>query len=251
MMDSKKLWSNSKNFLQGYGGKIKKQWQLSLLVLLFLPLLLWLGFWQLERAEEKQQLLAQYEQQRELPVQHFTAITSVQQETNYQSVRLRGQFDQARYWLLDNRSREGQVGYEVVMPLWLEQSEQWVLVNRGWVSSPGSRNQLPAITTPSGHVAIEGHFYKPARNAIFNIARSDLPQAWPKRVLYIDHDSVKQALRADVYPTVLRMKNNSLGAFSAQWSAVNTLPEKHWGYAIQWFAMSLVLLVLYCRALLK
>jgi cytochrome oxidase assembly protein ShyY1 len=230
------------------GKKIKGQWQLSLLFLLFLPLLLRLGFWQLERAEEKQQLLTVYQQQRELPVKKFNA-RHPQNISHYQTVELVGEYEKNRYWLLDNMPRNGKVGYEIVMPL--KVGEHWVLVNRGWVLAPRLRAELPMIETPTGSVTIEGYFYQASKNAIFNNIESDLKQDWPKRVLQLDDSHIQAALGGKVYPQMLRIDEESEGALMTQWPVINTLPEKHQGYAVQWFAMALALVCLYAWVLLK
>jgi cytochrome oxidase assembly protein ShyY1 len=230
------------------GKRIKSQWQLSLLFLLFLPLLLRLGFWQMERAEEKQQLLTVYQQQRELPVKKFNANNS-EEIRHYQTVALTGEYQKNRYWLLDNMPRNGKVGYEIVMPL--KVGQYWVLVNRGWMLAPRLRSELPMVETPGGQVSIEGYFYQASKNAIFNNTESDLKQDWPKRVLQLDYTDMNEVLDGPVYPQVLRIHEDSEGALITQWPVINTLPEKHQGYAVQWFAMALALVCLYAWVLLK
>lgn len=228
--------------------RIQRQWKLSLLVFLFMPLLISLGFWQLDRAQEKQLLLEEFTQQYQLPAKKIEAIDlSVSQQNNYQHVIVSGSYDNDRYWLLDNQPREGKVGYEIIMPFWT--GEQWLLVNRGWVLSPIYRDQLPEFTTPEGDVTIEGYFFGASKNAVFTQTASDLKQEWPKRVLQLDHVQVEKALGGNVAPLPLRVTDSSPGAFITQWPVINTLPEKHQGYAVQWFAMAFALLLLYGWAL--
>ena len=251
-------------------GKIKQQWQLSLLVLLFLPLLLRLGFWQADRAEEKQQLLAVYQQQQNLPAQNFTALDSSNIDLSYRPVILTGTYDQGSYWLLDNQPRQGKVGYEVVMPLHVEmqvgsqQMKQTVLVNRGWIKAPRLRSDLPNIETPSGQLTIEGYFYTPSQNAIFrdmanssdinnssDLSNSASLETWPKRVLSLNVQQAEKTLATSVYPQVLRINDENPSAFITEWPVINTLPEKHYGYSVQWFAMALALVFLYAWAMVK
>lgn len=235
------------------GRKIKKQWKLSLLVVLFLPLLLHLGFWQLERAEEKRQLLSVYQDQQTLPAIPFDKTLDRIGDINYRTVIINGQYDPSRYWLLDNKPRSGRVGYEVVMPL--KTNNIWVLINRGWVEAPLHRDQLPLINTSTDAIKITGYFYSPSKNAVIDSGRSDRLEQWPQRVLHIDMKEVKELLgiaqQSALYPQVLRIDAESPSALITDWPMVNTLPEKHQGYAVQWFAMSLVLLLLYLWALFK
>jgi len=238
--------------------RIKQQWQLSLLVLLFLPLLLKLGFWQAERAEEKQQLLAVYQQQQNLPAQNFAALSNKRSDISYRPVIMTGIYDKDRYWLLDNQPRQGKVGYEVVMPLQLEvklglqSSKQTVLVNRGWIKAPRLRSEWPIIETPLETVTIKGYFYTPSQNAIFrDIDNNNLLKAWPKRVLALNTQQAEEALATTVYPQVLRINDESPSALITEWPVINTLPEKHYGYSVQWFAMALALVCLYAWAIIK
>jgi surfeit locus 1 family protein len=228
--------------------KVKNQWQLSLLFLLFLPLLLRLGFWQLARADEKQQLMTVYQQQRALPAQKFD-FSIPEKITNYQTVIIEGVYDLQRYWLVDNKPRGGKVGYEIVMPLWT--GAQWLLINRGWVLAPSLRNQLPVLETPTKKITIEGYFYQPSKNAVLNSNESDLLQEWPKRVLQLDYQMAENALGKPTYPAVFRIADDSPSAFVTDWPMINTLPEKHQAYAVQWFAMAVALLGLYGWALYK
>ncbi len=228
--------------------RVINQWQLSLLFLLFLPLLLRLGYWQLERAEEKQQLLTVYQQQRNLPAQKFS-LSSTKKIADYQSIVLEGEYLHQYYWLLDNKPRSGKVGYEVIMPLKVEGGI--VLINRGWVVAPRLRGELPEITTPTETVKIQGYFYQASKNAIFVNTESDWLEQWPKRVLQLSVATAEQNINSAIYEKILRISSHSDGAFITDWPVINTLPEKHQGYAVQWFAMAIALLLLYLWALYK
>ena len=225
---------------------------MTLLVLLFLPLLVSLGLWQLSRAEEKERLLLSYRQlQLEQPV-NLDALTE-QQSIDYLPVYLQGKFDSARYWLLDNRSRNGHTGYEVVAPLITDQ--HLVLVNIGWVRSSPERNRLPIIDLPAGSIRVVGHLYTPQKNALMSTGESDLPMDWPKRVLQIDWNVVARQLgfsNSDfshngrmLATKTVRIDAEDPVALVTDWSPVNINPAKHKAYAFQWFAMTVALLILY------
>lgn len=228
--------------------RIKQHWQTSLLVLFLLPLLSKLGLWQLDRADEKRQLLAVYQQQENIPARPLSSIIGGTLSP-YQKVIVKGVFDKEKYWLLDNKNREGQVGYEVLMPLITD--SQTLLVNRGWVKALPLREQLPTFTTPEVPVSIEGYVAKPSKNPLINHGKSDLSLLWPKRVLSLDLAQAETALGKPLLPWVVRINDESPGAFVTQWPVISTKPEKHRGYALQWFSMALVLLVLYGVVLAK
>ncbi|WP_016782735.1 SURF1 family protein, partial [Pseudomonas fragi] len=87
----------------------------TLTVLALLPLLLFLGFWQLGRAEQKRVLLDNYaERQMAAPV----AVGQLHglADPAFRRVQLRGHFDGQHSLLLDNRVRDGQGGVELLQP---------------------------------------------------------------------------------------------------------------------------------------
>lgn len=229
---------------------IKQHWQVSLLVILFLPLFMRLGFWQLDRAKEKQQELAVYQQRQDLPVLPLSKLSN-SEAVKYRTVELEGVYDASHYWLLDNQPRSGKTGYEVIMPL--VSAEGVILINRGWVEASPRRESLPNIDTPVDRVIITGYLNTGQKNAIFDKTLSDLSIDWPKRVLQVNVEDAmgiiakmknNQYLLSDS-SLMLRIDSASPGALRTEWPLINTKPEKHQGYAFQWFSMALALLALY------
>jgi len=235
---------------------IKQYWKISLLVVLFLPVLIWLGFWQLDRAEQKQRELTVYQQRQNLPVVPLAELEA-NTPAKYRVVSLRGRYDDKHYWLLDNQPRGGKAGYEIIMPF-ISQSGI-LLVNRGWLAASPRRSELPKIKTPLNEVVISGYLSASQENAIFDNTISDLTGEWPKRVLQVKvQDALdkviktKEGLRSLLSRTdenrsalLLRIDADSPGALLTEWPVINTKPEKHQGYAVQWFSMALALLALY------
>jgi len=246
--------------ITGFNAQIKFSfnWKVTLLGACLFPFLLMLGFWQLDRAAEKQDILDLQQQQRTLPAIAFeqlqpsilpnafeTKASKTSREMNvsalhYRKVIARGLLDTERYWLLDNKVRSGRVGYEVVVPLLLESNrERSVLVNLGWVEN-ADRARLPSITLPKDLVEVSGLLTSPSSNAVF---QNSLSNSWPKRVLHIDTRHAAQSLALKVDSHVLLIDDFDPLAFTTGWKLVNQTPAKHHGYAVQWFAMAMALVV--------
>src|SRR5689334_199020 len=83
----------------------------TLATLVLLALVISLGRWQWHRGEGKQRAWAEYEHQMTLPPVDAPARLDV--APRYLAIRLRGHFDAAHQFLLDNRFLKGNVGYEV------------------------------------------------------------------------------------------------------------------------------------------
>ena len=242
--------------ITGFAAQIKFSfnWKVTLLGACLFPFLLMLGFWQLDRAAEKQYIIDLQQQQQALPAIAIESLdTSVAHmgkspnsdvasaaPSNYRKVILRGSFDREHYWLLDNKVRSGRIGYEVVAPLVLTSSkDRSVLVNLGWIESR-DRTHLPSVTLPSDAVEVRGLLTIPSSNAVFDNTATN---TWPKRVLHIDTQGASEALAIKVDRSVLLIDDYDPLALTAGWKLINQTPAKHHGYAVQWFAMAVALVV--------
>lgn len=220
-------------------------WKLSLLVAALLPLLVSLGFWQLRREDEKLALQATYNsRQTEVPVTLSTLDLS--QDQQYRQVFVQGRFDDAHTFLLDNRIWQGKVGYEVVVPL-LTNDGTVVLVNRGWIAQGASRENLPAIAAVPAEVSLRGSVYQPVGDTLVLGADTEA-QGWPKVVQTLEPQRMAVLAGYDgekVFPYSVRVAEGAPGALIRYWPVITTTPEKHRGYAVQWFLMAAAVIALY------
>ena len=213
-------------------------WKILITVLLALPLLLRLGFWQLERGEEKQQLQEQYAAQDQmLPVELIGQAPA--EQSSYQRVYLIGQFDNQHNILLDNRIYAGVVGYELLTPFTTVDGLT-VLVNRGWIAGFADRQQMPTLPAVKAKVRIIGKIHVPLGKPV-TLADDQWSDQWPLVVQWEDIERIATALKTELYPYSIRLEPSASGALLVDWPAVNTQPEKHRGYAVQWFLMAAAL----------
>lgn len=214
-------------------------WKSLVFTVILLPVLLSLGFWQLERADEKRAIQAQY-----AAWQHSEPLllANANAVAHYRPVQLEGHFDPQRYFLLDNRTRQGKVGFEVI-GLFQSTAGDWFAVNRGWVLGNPDRSQLPGVDVPAGDLRIAGHAYWP--EAGWQLGSISAKEQWPK-VTQSMMPADLQALAGEMLaPYLVRLAPESDAALLADWQPVNVVPEKHTGYAVQWFLMAIALLVLF------
>lgn len=225
---------------------VELNWKLALFALLFLPLLVGLGFWQLERAEEKKTIQESWHQQQALPPVPFADVAENSGHL-YRRVTMSGRFLPEHYFLLENQINNGRLGYEVIMPFILDESGQPVLINRGWVAADPYREELPEFDTPQMPLVVSGMLIQPGLNRL--IESADHVDQWPHRVLQIDPGAMEQLLETVgvaelASPSVLHLDPDSAAALDVDWQPVNLSPSTHLGYAVQWFAMALALLIL-------
>lgn len=208
------------------------------LSLLLLPLLIFLGFWQLDRAQEKKDLLSEFNHR--LSEQPIT-LNSLERLDNYTQVVIRGNFINNQQWLLDNRVRKGRVGYEVITPFQLS-SGDIVLMNRGWVEAPRLRDNLPDVSVEEHDIYVHASAYKPLQNTL--VPPHAKSASWPVVINAINLDSMSAESKLPLNMNYLRIDENSPAALTTDWRVINTQPEKHTAYAMQWFVMALALLIL-------
>ena len=216
-------------------------WLPSLVVALLLPLLVGLGFWQLSRADEKRVLLAEFEARRQAdPV----AVTDLERLADLAHVRIRlqGQFDAGHSLLLDNRVRGGQVGVELLQPFYDQPSGLWLLVNRGWLPWP-DRRQAPRYSTPEQPLELVARVYVPP-GSTFQLQADPTTSTWPKLVTALDPERLWRQLGRGGLAYEVRLEAGP-AAYQTQWPLVAMGPEKHTGYAVQWFALAAALFCLY------
>jgi len=213
----------------------------TLVLLVLLPVMIALGFWQLDRGAQKQQLLDTWARHRDAAPVLGTDLYTLP-DPDFRRVTLRGTFDPDHSLLLDNRQRDGQVGVELLQPFHDQASGLWVLINRGWLPWPDRRTP-PVFTTPSQPVSLQAWVYV-APGSAFQLGDPTPTQQWPRLVTAIEPATLWTQLDRSGFARELRL-DPSPAAYRLDWPVVNMGPEKHLGYAVQWFAMSSALVVLY------
>ncbi|NIB39526.1 SURF1 family protein [Pseudomaricurvus alkylphenolicus] len=214
-------------------------WKIVFLGLLLLPILLRLGYWQLQRAAEKQEILEILQQRRSQPAIELNQLSS-SDDLQHRTVIASGHFDAERYWLIDNRVFQGRVGYEVIAPFYLREGGT-LLVNRGWIKAPQLRSELPELQFPSSNIALQGHLFRSSYNRMINNETAD--SEWPIRLQQVELELMADQLGQAVLPWELRLFAEDSAALETDWKYVSTSPAKHHGYAVQWFAMASVLVL--------
>ncbi len=206
-----------------------------------------LGVWQLERADEKKRLAGQITQrlsQQTLVLDQVNIDQLKHSDVAYRLVELTGQFETQDQFFVDNKKHNGRAGYHVITPFKIYNSQQRILVNRGWVDSGGNRQILPDVLTHMETVTLTGRLSSPViahfRPGISQPAES-LGGIW----LYIDLNYFASLSGTSVVPYILLLNKDNQYGFVRDWPKFKANTEMHTGYAIQWFAFALFSLLAY------
>lgn len=225
-------------------------WSLRSVILTFIILamttfLCALGTWQLKRGYQKQHLIAA--QNNALQSGFITVSTltsSAIDNIRYRKTQLKGSFLNEKTFLLDNQTYNGKIGYHVLTPFEISK-HNFVLVNRGWVPLGASRQKLPEILRLEGVFTIEGRIEKGYVNPLISRAIETPDIQWPLRIQKLDFELFNKLLNGSVHPIIVMLDAPSEGIFSAiPLSGKWLTPERHFGYAFQWYSLAGLLLLL-------
>jgi len=216
--------------------------------ILFMLLLLSLGQWQLERAQLKQNLFDNFSA-------NDSSISTLPEALNsdnprYKRVQVTGRFLNSQHYLLDNMvNSESVPGRHVYTPMQLENG-QTILVNRGWIarrSEAEPRDSLLIfLAAPLKTTTITGRLDTLRQPGL--VLDTQIPDGdYPKTVQFPNFDQLEQDLQFKLapYQLLLDASEGNKGGFLREWKPHEMGPERHLGYAFQWFALALTLTIIY------
>lgn len=213
----------------------------ALLLLIWFSVLVALGVWQLNRLEWKNDVIAKIQAQ-EL-IDPMTVKMNFENSVDFQRGYVTGQFiKDAALIHLHPRTHEGKVGYHILRPFIIADTQAPILVNMGWVE-----NGVDVSSLPLGDVKkIAGYLRSPDEKGAFT------PDNFPQdnRWYWLDMDALNNLYNMDFYPKILYLESPS----SNQPLSFMGLPQprnKHMQYAIFWFFMAALLPILVILVKLK
>lgn len=224
----------------------------SLVTLLLLPLLISLGNWQLRRAEEKRELQVTLNERAEQAEVRLKPAHGQGRDMLFRKVIVQGTMLGERQYLLDNQINKGRVGYHVYTPVRIRGGAMLVLVNRGWLAGSPHRGQLPDVALPDavshGDGGLRGILSDPP-GKLLQLAGQDAElqraAAWPRRVQGIELARIERELGEPLLPYIVQIAADDPAALVQEWHPYVDKPQKHVSYAVQWFTMAVVLILIF------
>ena len=213
--------------------------------------MVWAGFWQLGRAEEKnaiKQKLSEGQIKQPLTPMDWRAMTA------FETTAVTGRYHNMHF-LLDNQIVDGRVGF-FVLTAFNTENELWLLVNRGWHAEDDTDFNVSSQSVNLN--GLVGNWPRPG----IQLGDQEIVDSAIQHVTYLPQKPVmsmiKQRLCSQpavndciILPWVLKLNPKEKFGFIRKWQLPRMTAEKHRGYAVQWFTMSLVLCVIYAIFLRK
>jgi surfeit locus 1 family protein len=217
----------------------------TLAVIVLLPLLVSLGFWQLDRAAQKRALLLDFERGSEAVVlAGQDGVARLGQLPRYQRVSLTGRFDGAHQFLIDNITDGGAAGYYVVTPFAPEGASTWVLVNRGWIRKDFGARSPPEVDVDESVRELTGRVARLPRPGL-DLDDRPVTNTWPMVVQFPTVEELARTLERELAPVSVLLAPELEDGYLRRWRPTEIGPDTHIGYAVQWFALALTLAAIY------
>ena len=219
--------------------------------LLVLPVLLRLGFWQLDRAEEKRSLIALFKKQDTLGPLQVSKDLKINKNVNYRSAQVVGHYNIDKQVFIDNKINQGKTGVYVLTPFKLKNSNYSILINRGWVPMVIDRSSLPEIQTPQEEMKLNGKI-KTSNEKPFTVGEKfQSNTGWPALMQWVNVPEIEKKSGLKLLPYMFLLDEKEKSGFVRNWKPVVMQPEKSTSYAVQWFALALALTIIYIVVNLK
>lgn len=233
------------------GYRFRPGWLTTLVAAVLLPVLIGLGFWQLDRAGQKTEIRDTYAARGRMEPVEVNRHKLDADRLDFRRARVRGRYRGDLTIYLDNRVLDGVPGYEILTPLDTgaqdDGGERFILVNRGWIPWGESRQSLPDVDTPPGPLEISGRLRAPSQE-YFTLADETDAGGFQPLWQNLDLERYGRVTGLPLSPLVLEMDPGEpdAGGFVRRWPEYDDAwIDRHKAYAVQWFALALTLMVLY------
>lgn len=210
-----------------------------------------LGLWQYNKAQMKIEAQAAYQSVEEnerpnFPL-HFTHVNNPNNEVwKYKRVRVVGRYAPEYQILLDNQVMDSRAGFHVITPLRIDGSDEYVLVNRGWIAGNTVHANTPSVETPSGQMRIEGVIWLPSKR-FFTLDKTQDQAPLERVVQYLNIQEYQQKVPIKVSALMIKLDKNveNAGGFIREWEVPQMRIVTHLGYAYQWFGFAVAALCIF------
>ncbi|MGH8441886.1 MAG: SURF1 family protein [Nevskiaceae bacterium] len=201
-----------------------------------------LGIWQVRRGQAKEQMLAQLADRTAEP-ELLSAALGAPAERTMRRAHAIGRYLADRQLVQDGQSHEHKPGFHVWTPLVLE-DESAILVNRGWI--PADRAGFDG-SAPEGVVTVTGIWRDMPRPGVRleGTVNCGPNPAFPAVVLFPDAEEVECLLKRPFVGGVLLLDPEAPAGFVRDWTDFGFPPQRHYGYAAQWFALALASVIVF------
>jgi surfeit locus 1 family protein len=216
-----------------------------------------LGIWQLDRLAQRQAFNSHVLAMQALPTLELPSTEDLEAQ-EYRRVRVRGSFDPERQVVIRNQAHDGQYGYRLLSPLRIDGqvgstdgAATAVLVDRGWIPAEGNgQPESWRKYDEPGILEVKGVIRLGQTDPIFGGVAQPTPvpgELVSTFWVYADVEEIGAQLPYAILPVYVQSDGTaSAGALPIAGTPTLELTEgPHRGYAMQWFAFAVILVIGY------
>ncbi|MGL4473239.1 MAG: SURF1 family protein [Shewanella sp.] len=207
-------------------------------------LLVKLGLWQLHKGYDKQAWQQQQDIKHAREPLNWDELALSAAELHGHQAQLTTTDSKAPLIVLDNQILQGQVGYRIFQVQQQPLLTHAILIELGFVAASPDRNHIPPLTRINSAPALVGRLYYKQTNRLSQaLAPEALLDSHNNKVIRIQNlnlAALAQYLSLPLLPVVLLPTELSQPQWPRVWQSPPMSVAKHFGYALQWFAMALV-----------
>ena len=213
-----------------------------------------LGFWQIDRADQKNTLNSNYtdRQQEAAIVLDKNNVIDEKSSLLWRKVEFEGSFINKQNIILDNQIFNQIAGFNIITPFKIKGSDSMVLVNRGWHPNLKNREMLPVINEIEGKRLLLGYVADfPVSGIKLGKNNIETLNSQIFRFQRLDKLELDYFLSANVMPYMIYLDPIVDKEFYENFKLPAPDSQKNYGYAFQWFAFAITLLIIFIRLSMK
>jgi len=191
-----------------------------------------LGFWQLDRAEEKIALQAN------VASDEYWYINNKTDFKLNRKIKVQGKYINNKQIILDNIIRNEQLGRMIITPFEINESLPLLLVNRGWIKKNTTKEIPVDIKIDDEQLIIKGLLGNLPKIGIRDSEAFKNQSSWPIIGNYPSIIEIEDVLNQKTLPYILLLNPEEDNGYIRRWEPTISSPSINYGYAVQWFLMS-------------
>jgi surfeit locus 1 family protein len=226
-------------------------WLGLIILMICIPLFIKLGLWQYNKAELRKEIQSSYNASLDQDALVLPDNLTDVDAWKYKKVKVKGQYETKYQILLDNQVEENVAGFHVITPLRLDGSNDYVLINRGWVAGGANHTDIPTINTPDYSLEIIGFVWVPSKK-IFSLESDNEKSSWKTVWQHMDMERYQKSIPIHILPLVIKLDSKSnAGGFVRKWQLPASKIATNMGYAYQWFGFTIASILIFLFTSIK
>lgn len=232
-----------------FGFQFKPTFLGTIITLICIPIFIKLGFWQYNKAKLGQGIQQAYTESTSNGALQLIEHLQLPEKLQYQKVSVAGIYEKKYQILIDNQVENGRAGFHVITPLKIIGSDQYVLVNRGWIAGKDKHTDIPMFDSPTGLLQVEGVAWIPSKK-IFTLEgksqNTSKNQSWQLVWQNLDMIKYEKIVPIKILPIIIKLDPHSnAGGFVRNWQIPSDRIMTNLSYAYQWFGFACAALAIY------